>query len=299
MSSSIGTFTKPLTTPSQSIAKNGYNRIRNTTAKGYQNFKNSSGSSKIIIIILVILLLAIIIYWIKTAYDYRKKMSTMSPLLISGVVDATKITQTYTVPMPIDGLAQSFSLWIYIQSWEYKMNNYKYLIWKGSSRPANSGGNIYSPAIALGPTTNDLFVYTTTTSTSSPESCNVSNIPLRKWVHIGYVLNNRNVDIYVNGKLERSCALTGVPKLVNDPISICPDGGFYGNIARVQYFSYALSPQQIATIYSDGPLASVGYKLSLFDNGKILSVEQDVSSKYDSLRSELNTDFSELKADLD
>ena len=85
---------------------------------------------------------------------------------------------------------------------------------------------------------------TSTTSPDPVESCDIHNIPLQKWVCICYVLNNRSVDIYINGKLEK-CVLKGLPPLNNkEKLRFSVSGGFYGKLGRTQYFARPLSQKK-------------------------------------------------------
>jgi hypothetical protein len=176
---------------------------------------------------------------------------------------------------------QTFSTWIYVKDWNYKFGQYKNILWKGnppntstsSSNPIIS--NIHCPSIWLYPLTNSLKVVTSTSVPEQVESCDIQNIPLMTWVHIVYVLNNRTVDIYLNGKLERSCALRGIPTITNDPVYITagsPQAGYYGKIGKTQYFTKALLPNEVANAYQQGPLGTTQYQLQFFTDGQFLKV---------------------------
>jgi hypothetical protein len=109
------------------------------------------------------------------------------------------------------------------------------------------------------------------TSTSVPEqveSCDIQNIPLMTWVHIVYILNGRTVDIYINGKLERSCALRGIPIISNDPVYITSGSpaGYFGMIGKTQYYTSALLPNNVANIYQQGPLGTAQFQLQFNQN---------------------------------
>ena len=95
----------------------------------------------------------------------------------------------------------------------------------------------------------------------------IYNIPLQKWVHIIYMLNTRT-DIYINGKLERSCVLKGVPNVNNAPLQVCQNGVFYGQISRLQYFAKKINPNKIKQIYRQGPFGSTKYKTQFFNDGQ-------------------------------
>ena len=85
-----------------------------------------------------------------------------------------------------------------------------------------------SPSLALGAMQNNLIVSTAVYPTNSGSSgttspinhtCTVDNIPLQRWVNIIVSLNGRTMDVYINGKLTRTCVLPGVAK-VNPSASI-------------------------------------------------------------------------------
>lgn len=82
--------------------------------------------------------------------------------------------------------------------------------------------------------------------------CDIINIPVQRWVHIAVVLINKTIDVYINGKLARSCTMQNVPKLNNGNIYICQDGGFEGDISDVLYSNRALSVSDIFSLYLGG-----------------------------------------------
>lgn len=90
--------------------------------------------------------------------------------------------------------------------------------------------------------------------------CDVTNIPLQRWVQISVVLWNRTLDIYVNGKLVRSCVLPGVPAhLPGSQIWIGASdrsNTFNGYISRLKYFNRACTAEEIYNMYLAGPLST-------------------------------------------
>ena len=67
-------------------------------------------------------------------------------------------------------------------------------------------------------------------------------------------LNGRSLDIYLDGKLVRTCVLEGVPRV--DPkanIQLTPQGqGFDGFVSKFQFVSDSVNPQQAYNIYKKG-----------------------------------------------
>ena len=87
------------------------------------------------------------------------------------------------------------------------------------------------------------------------EICDLVELPIQRWVHVGVVLWNKTTDIYLNGKLVRSCVLKGVPKVPwNDNLYVANDNGFDGSMARLRYFNRALNATEMYKLYSNGPL---------------------------------------------
>ena len=82
--------------------------------------------------------------------------------------------------------------------------------------------------------------------------CDIVDIPLQRWVHIGVVLWNRSLDVYLNGKLSRSCALKGIPNINDGNLYVTQNGGFKGDMATLRYFNRALNASEVYDIYKQG-----------------------------------------------
>ena len=90
-------------------------------------------------------------------------------------------------------------------------------------------------------------------SDTNVHSCVVDNISIQKWVNIIVSLYNLTLDIYIDGKLVRTCILPGVPKNNNNSaIQITPGGGFRGWTTTFKFFPYASNPQAAFNLYKDG-----------------------------------------------
>lgn len=245
------------------------------------NLKNSSRSSplgKFFFAIFVIIFIVFLIYIIYLAVQAVNKKNASNPVVVNEVIDADKARPAFNLPEVQMGLNQAFSTWIYIKDFNYKFGEYKNILWKGN--PGSGTKSVHSPSLWLYPLTNSLKVVTSTQDNSAVESCDIPNIPLMTWVHICYVLNNRTVDIYINGKLERSCALRNLPVLTADPVYITmgkPNPGFYGKVGKTQYFSKSLLPTDVMDLYQQGPLGSTQYQIQFFQDGKFISVKDSGS----------------------
>jgi hypothetical protein len=270
--------------PTNSVSQGVQNfgkKTSNLTKQGFQKYQNSSSMGKVIFIIILVLFIAFIIYVIYIAVTASQQAAANSPVIVNDVLDAYVARPAFSLPQVTQGMNQTFSTWIYVKDWNYKFGQYKNILWKGnptlsSTTSANpSISNIHCPSIWLYPLTNSLKVVTSTSVPEQVESCDIQNIPLMSWVHIVYVLNNRTVDIYMNGKLERSCALRGIPTITNDPVYVTsgsPQPGYYGKIGKTQYFTKALLPNDVANLYQQGPLGTTQYQVQFFQNGQFVTV---------------------------
>ena len=82
------------------------------------------------------------------------------------------------------------------------------------------------------------------------------------------------MDLYIDGKLVKTCLLPGVACVNNNAnIYVTPSGGFAGWTSKLQYFPNSINPQEAWNIYSKGysSWSSMFYsykiQLALVENG--------------------------------
>jgi hypothetical protein len=246
-------------------------RLGNSNATGYLK-----GANKLVVALIgifVVLVVGMIVYWIYQAIMKARQGDVMNPILVNGSIDASDSKNAKHWKLPVSSstnspnLAFTLTFWMYIADWNYRYTEPKAIMVKGAN---GVGKEDAAPGIWLARKTNRLVVATRTKARGHLEFCDVDNIPLQKWVQVAYILNNRVVDIYVNGKLERSCVLTGVPLLNNSDLYLIPANpntsqvaqdmryGFLGQLSSVRYFSRALRPVDVARLYNEGPHTTKG-----------------------------------------
>jgi len=232
---------------------NGANNLKNlitpSSPNGGQNRLMLFGVGMIVFVAIIIILLVVV-------YRNRAAAQIENPILIDKPVNAYDLTSGNSFDLkPSDrGLEYTYSCWFYVQDWYYKFQDFKCIFMKGATTATTDPivqGNM-NPGVFLFPETNNLLISVATYYNPS-ERVSVTNIPLQKWVHLAVVLNNRTVDVYVNGKLERSKVLAGVPKLNDQPLLVGANGGFFGKVSRLQYFTRSLKPDEVYSIYQNGP----------------------------------------------
>lgn len=220
-------------------------------SSGLMNSVNGlTTNNSILYILLGIILLIVLVVVIVILVNRAKKNKANVSVLMGAPADAFDLKdKSFPVKNSDEGLEFSYSVWIYIQDWT---RGWKNIFVKGGKTDSAGTNSARAPGLWLYPDTNALHARINTFA-SPNEGCDIKNIPLQKWVHIAYILNNRTVDIYIDGKLERSCVLRGVPKLNDDPVHVCDNGGFFGKISNLVYFRYAMKPDEVYKIYASGP----------------------------------------------
>lgn len=85
--------------------------------------------------------------------------------------------------------------------------------------------------------------------------CDLNTIDFQRWVQITVILSGRSIDVYMDGKLSRSCITNSYFKV--DPTgikaSLLSNGGFDGYLSKVQLSNMALNPSDIYQLYKAGP----------------------------------------------
>lgn len=95
-------------------------------------------------------------------------------------------------------------------------------------------------------------------------ACDLPEIDMQRWTHVTVVLSGRVIDVYVDGKLARSCVTKSYFKV--DPTGVkvkmleAPNGdgenGFDGHVSNVNAVNIALSPADIYKLYANGPFGN-------------------------------------------
>lgn len=101
------------------------------------------------------------------------------------------------------------------------------------------------------------------------DECTIENIPIQKWTHLVISVYNNNIEIYTDGKLNKTCNLSGFAKPNMYNIHVTPNGGFNGFIAQLDYSNAALPIDKIYNIYRQGPKleTSILDKITNFGSG--------------------------------
>ena len=204
-------------------------------------------------IILFIVLFILVIYILSKFFGEQYTLNEFNNASEEQIISADKIPAG-------DGTNDfTYSIWVYITDWEVKYGEEKYIFTR--SGQTNDGLN-ESPTVTLGKTANTLNVKMSVKAGNAGENslfeCGIKSIPLQRWANITISVSGRALDIYLNGKLVKTCVMNGVPLVKTDaPILLTPFGGFAGYTSQFKYFSSSINPQQAWNIYTKGPGGSV------------------------------------------
>lgn len=142
----------------------------------------------------------------------------------------------------------SISLWFYVTNWSCGTTAKDMFKIKGGDTADNF-------VIKLGACQNDLDVVTKVSGSANQSVCHVSNIPIQRWVCLIVSIYGRTLDIYLDGKLVRTCVLPSVSiALANQTqlTNIEIGGGFDGFITSIRYKAQPVNPQEAWNTYTDG-----------------------------------------------
>ena len=196
-------------------------------------------------IIFAILLIVIIVLFFNYYLSASSYLSELNPGNKLVKIDSSKLA------INKNSNNYAYSIWFYVNDWQYKFSDKKNLI----KRTTNGAEQKSNPYIYLDKYSNDIIIKITTVNNGDNENtCSVRNFPLQRWVNLIISLNGRTLDVYLDGKLVRTCILSGVAKAMGESdIELTPNGGFAGWTSRLKYWANPLNPQDAYNVYKKGP----------------------------------------------
>jgi len=185
----------------------------------------------------VVVLLLLLYYFTKSSGISMSDMQEGSTML---EVPASKI--------PGDASSNyTYSMWFFVDDWGYKYGQKKILLQRTDEATGES-----IPEVYLGETENNVNIKIGCMGNQN-HTCKVENVPLQKWVNLIISLNGRSLDVYVDGKLIRTCVLPATTLTSsNAPLTITPNGGFKGWTSSFVYWAAPTSPKEAYNIYKKG-----------------------------------------------
>jgi len=81
----------------------------------------------------------------------------------------------------------------------------------------------------------------------------IDNLPIRRWFHLAVRVQNKVMDIYINGTVAKRVTFSSLPKQNFDDVFVAKNGGFNGELSDLRYFDSALNVFQLLNIVHSGP----------------------------------------------
>ena len=213
--------------------------------------------SNVLITVVVIILLYYLISWL---------FSSSSKQTTEESASEQQDINNKDLPESNAGANSTYAIWIYIDNWEGA----------DSSKTIMKRGNF---TVELTPNVNDLQI-TTPLAGGQDNVCVVPNIPIQKWVCIIISNFGRSQDIYLDGKLVKTCIMDNVSNIASSAnITITPNGGFSGATSAFRYIPDATNPEEAWNIYREGAgqsifgslLGNYGFKMEILKNNERLT----------------------------
>ena len=250
------------------------------------------GNQSLIMKVVYVIVALIALYYL---YKFLIQGSDLDVTLSNVIVDANK---PKAHPLPKDmkdvrvkpGGEYTISFWMYIHSWDYRSGLAKSVLQIVDSN--QTSGSLLTTILypnepklmvrirtdkASGGVQQDID-YTENKNAQALFSgsggapsmggsidipmCDIQDVDLQRWINFTISVNGRIVDVYYDGKLNRSCVLPDIPTApLNGAQSVVvgQSGGFGGKFGGIQFFGYPLTPDRIYAIYQAGPASSGGF----------------------------------------
>ena len=207
--------------------------------------------------LLTIFVFVLIIVLIYAVY----KLMTKATVTVSGFSDASK---TLTVPSDkTGGNNYGYSVWLYIDKWVISASSTTTVNKNVVTRCDSANNPLFSMYLE-----NDQNNLNVVVKGNESAPCTIRNVQLQKWINITMSIYGNTADLYLDGKLVRTCVMTAMPSSLSsgdqlyvgggytiDPTShtISPtDGDLQGFISNVVYNPDYFSPEEAWNIYSAG-----------------------------------------------
>ena len=242
----------------------------------------------------VYVLVAVLVVW--SIYDVlfpppnNLDITILTDSRPTGSMDLNKELNGF--PMATGG-DYSFQTWIYISSWSYRSGQPKHVFTLTTDGTPSGGKPAHANIVGLiAPNDNRLMIRIYQESEGSGGQggedltinsnllqyyakggegksgaldypiCDIVDIDLQRWLCIVVVVSGRVIDVYMDGKLARSCVCPGIPTVETPGKQRVLLGQanrtFGGQFSTTRFFGYALSPARIYEIYQTGPAEKRG-----------------------------------------
>ena len=145
------------------------------------------------------------------------------------------LPQSFNQP---EGLTYSYSGWILVKDFGEGYGKRRTVFKTGDD----------TPGFYIDSTSNSFIVAVKTFGAT--ETILIPNVPAMKWLHVGIVVDQQAVDIYINGLLRQHHTLGQLPQQNTSP-TIQMGPGWDGVLAKLVYYSRALRPGEVKRLSAE------------------------------------------------
>ena len=168
----------------------------------------------------------------------------------------------------------TWSFWVHVSNYNYNYGSKKHILFRKFDEKAQGENNAVNH-IYFDEYQSDLVIHTRCTKDASAggndyqlSKCVVPNIPLQRWTHVLISYRAFALDVYIDGKLVKTCVLPGnykPPTNENTKCHFCPskqtinsevqgaqEPGFRGFLGTVRYYKKAIQAREAYQIYKEG-----------------------------------------------
>lgn len=241
--------------------------------------------------IIVVLAVVYVVYKIKRT-DLQSALVMQRPIKLFDMDEEVSVGKSQ-LPGTLNGQEFSYSFWLYVA--ELQPSTTPYVIFHRASGAVTATSIQANPIVMVDGKSNKLYICmrtntskTTGTSLADVISASSTNphenwvvatidyVPMQRWVHVVFVVSDNILSVYMDGDMYTvENVMERVDKTTNRrPIFAGTTGDVVvgrvpgssdlrGYLAKLQFFNYALTKSDVASIYASGPasrsiLASLG-----------------------------------------
>lgn len=249
--------------------------------------RSTSEVAVIVCVILTLLLIVGVITYIVWAFmrkDLKGVVLIKNTRSLAGKKPPLTIPST-KLPVTYNGQQYAFSFWVYITNFQ-ATTNHKLLFVRGNS----SDLSLCNPVVFMDATTNRLYISLATNRVARGSGSVtmqkiasgaladqfvtgiVEYVPLQRWVHVAFTVEDRLATIFVDGDLYTVASVSDdtsiaaskarpTPRPIIAPLSGDVTVGAWGSsstvnayMGRFSFYNYALTPKDVQRIYAVGPV---------------------------------------------
>ena len=201
-------------------------------------------NSKLVLAVIVILLLLYVIF--KALTTTYTTLGTMQKWSNKTTLQSSNLPSTFKANSAI-------SIWFYIKKWVNGANVVQFT----NSTVAAADGNIIF-RVLFKDNSNTIRIFPKSGVSDSQFDCEISDFPLQKWVNLIISFNGSAMDVYVDGKLMKSCVVNTGSRIQETQSIVLGDdsesvkSNDVGFITNVKLKAAPIAPQEAWDIYSQG-----------------------------------------------